>query len=98
MARMSVQLAPLAQSDLIELAGHLARTRSIESARKTLRRLRDAIASLRDFPELGRRRDDLRPGARSLAVGGCLVFYEIGARVDVLRVVDSRRDVDALPL
>jgi len=48
---------------------------------------------------MGRRRDDLRPGAglRSFPVGRFIIFYRItGEDVDILHVVSAARDIEPL--
>ena len=57
------------------------------------------IERLRIFPEMGRARDDLRPGARGLVHGSYLILYEYdGARdvVMIVTVVEGMRDLDRL--
>jgi toxin ParE1/3/4 len=56
------------------------------------------IFLLSKHPQLGRRRDhDLRPGLRSLSVGGYVVIYRIENQdVVVLHVLHGRRDIKAL--
>ena len=66
-----------------------------------LRRIDGKIQFLRDFPDIGRRRDDLRPGARILIEGAYLILYDYHADddvVEIVSVVDGRRDLKTLSL
>jgi toxin ParE1/3/4 len=57
------------------------------------------IERLRAYPEIGSLRDDIRPGARSLAHGSYLVLYEYDAVtmvVEIVAIVEGMRDLDAL--
>ncbi len=68
-------------------------------------RLYDRIASkaeaLAHFPRLGPRRPDIRPAARVLVEGPYLILFETHPdtdegpidRVEIVRVVDGRRDL-----
>ena len=52
---------------------------------------------LGDFPQAGRRRDQLRSGYRSFPVGEYLIFYRITEPgVQIMHVVHGRRDLEAL--
>jgi toxin ParE1/3/4 len=49
---------------------------------------------LAEFPELGRVRDDLRPGVRSWAVGAYLVLYRLEPDgVLIVRILHGARDL-----
>lgn len=66
-------------------------------AYKTL--LDAAFLRLSEYPLLGRRRDDVRPGLRSIAVGQHIVLYRIeGEEVVVVRVEHGRRDIARIAL
>jgi toxin ParE1/3/4 len=46
---------------------------------------------------MGRPREDLRPGLRSIAVERYVLFYRVSAAaVEILRVLHSSRDMDAI--
>ena len=76
---------------------------SLEAAARLNSGIHHRLRSLAEFPEFGRRRpeyDEFAPGVRSTVVGRLVVFYHIPkpAHVEVLRVLDGRRDIDALLL
>lgn len=57
------------------------------------------LQALRDFPGLGTRRDDIRPGLRMLIAGSYLLLYEhrqANGIVELVIVVDGRRDLHEL--
>jgi toxin ParE1/3/4 len=57
----------------------------------------DRFLILSEWPRLGRARNDLRRGLRSLPVGDYVIFYRV-ARADVVvqRVLHGRRDIERL--
>lgn len=60
-------------------------------------RLDEHLALWATQPRLGRARDELAPGIRSLAFGRYVVFYEaLDDGIDVVRVLHGSRDIDAL--
>jgi toxin ParE1/3/4 len=70
-----------------------------DAADRLLRAINVKIERLRIFPEIGRARDDLRPGARGLVHGAYLILYEYDATRDVVTIVtavEGMRDLDRL--
>lgn len=70
-----------------------------DAADRLLRAINVKIERLRIFPEIGRARDDLRPGARGLVHGSYLILYEYDAAqgvVTIVTVVEGMRDLDRL--
>jgi len=68
---------------------------------KAADRLIDAVNRrypvLAGFPALGRPRDEIRAGVRSLAVGNYVIYYRrIRGGVEILRVIHGARDVERL--
>jgi toxin ParE1/3/4 len=52
------------------------------------------LALIQDHPAIGRERNDLRPGGRSLQIEQHVIVYDIrGMTVRVLRIVHHRRDL-----
>jgi len=69
------------------------------AADRLLLALDEKIERLRTFPEIGRPRDDIRPGARVLVHGAYLVLYEHQAAADtveIVAVVEGMRDLGTL--
>ena len=69
------------------------------AADRLLTAIGDKIERLRVFPEIGRRRDEIRSGARGLVHGSYLILYEYDASDDVvtiMTVVEGMRDLDRL--
>lgn len=59
-------------------------------------RLDDKLVLWATQPMMGRSRDELAPGVRSLAFGRYVVFYEpLPDGIDVVRVLHCTRDIDA---
>jgi toxin ParE1/3/4 len=91
-----VHRTPAAVEDLIGIWSFIDK-HSTEAADRMLDCIEAAYERLGDFPEGGRRRDDLLSGLRSLPVGRYIIFYrrtEDG--IEVVRVLHGARDLPRL--
>jgi toxin ParE1/3/4 len=89
-----VLIAGAAQRDLSEIAAYTEANWGSEQKRRYLDAIRDRIRELRDNPEIGVKRNDVRPGYRSLASGQHQIFYRTSDTVIVvLRVLHGSMDV-----
>lgn len=69
------------------------------AAERLLLRIDEKLQVLRGFPEIGRLRDDIRPGLRMLVEGSYLLLYGHDAAndaVELVAIVDGRRDLSDL--
>lgn len=92
-----------AERDVDELAFHLARAAGRETAYRFLEFLDQAIEQLAEMPEIGTRCELARPKWAELRVWPVprfknhLIFYQpIENGIEVLRVLHSSRDIDAI--
>lgn len=89
-------LSRAARSDLIEIWEYIA----LENERAASRVRREIIArfdKLLRFPEMGRRRDELKKGLRSFPVKKYIVFYFIiDDGVKIARVLHGAQDIDTI--
>jgi toxin ParE1/3/4 len=96
---MAHRVAPRAEADLDEIWLHVAReSGSVEIANRLIDTITDRSFALVRFPYIGRsREEDFGPGYRSLVVGEYMIVYCVENKdVRVLRVVNGRRQLDAL--
>jgi toxin ParE1/3/4 len=95
--RSSILWSPEAEEDLIDIWGYLAREATEEIADRQLNAIENACSTLEAWPLCGRPRDSLLPGMRSVPVHPYVIFYRArNETVEIVRVVDGRRDIDAL--
>jgi len=69
------------------------------AADRLLLRIDAKLQILRDFPDLGMLRDDVRRGCRMLVEGNYFLLYEHDAAndsVELIAVIDARRDLTGL--
>ncbi len=86
---------PLAADDIAQVWDYIAED-SLEQADAWLDRLDEAFRLLATTPMMGRAREELSPGLRSMPFGRYVIFYEpINVGIDVVRVLHSARDIDA---
>jgi toxin ParE1/3/4 len=70
--------------------------RNERAADNMLRRIKDRIHGLRDFPEQGKSRDDIGPGVRQVVSRPYVILYEHHAEqgvLEILAVLHGRRDL-----
>lgn len=89
--------SPESETDLLMVWHWGASHFSSEIADAHLRDIEKVVASFREQPYLGRSRGDLVPGIRALVVYPTVLFYRVGTdRVEIVRVVDGRRNLAAI--
>ena len=86
--------APRARQDLRDIYRYFAHLASPDVADQLLRDIARAAERLRSRPLLGRPRDEILSGLRSVRVHPYAIFYRIVAgRVQVVRVLHERRNL-----
>lgn len=96
---MSAQfrLTEPAIQDIEQIADYIARQSGLDQADRFLNKLDDKFAKIAQFPNLGRQREKILPGLRSLPIDNYLILYMvIGQDVEIFRVVSGYRDLSAL--
>ena len=90
-------LAPRADDDRIRIYRHGAEIWGEDRADACYENLLRELESLARFPEIGRLRDDVRPGLRSITVGEHVVYYRIkpDGDVRVSRILHARQGADS---
>jgi toxin ParE1/3/4 len=95
--RLPIILSPEADRDLLDIWAHLSQEISVAIADKQLREIKRLCLAISDWPEYGRAREDVRKGMRSAPIGRYVVFYRpTRDAIELVRVLDERRDVDAI--
>ena len=89
-----VTLRPEARTDILEIWAYIAAD-SVDEADRWVDRLDEKMQLWASQPMMGRARDELSPGLRSLSFGRYSVFFEPAANgIDVVRVLHGSRDID----
>lgn len=84
-----------AEQDLYDIWLYSAQTWGVHQADTYLDALEVALIGLQANPQLGRSREALRPGYRSLAAERHTIFYRVaGQVVQVVRILHSGMDPD----
>lgn len=87
---------PLAVADVADVWAHIADD-SIEQADAWLDRLDAKLQLLATQPMMGRAREEIAPGVRSLPFGKYLIVYQpITDGIDVMRFLHSARDLESV--
>ena len=92
------RLAPESVADLDGIWSYIARESGrVEYADRLIDLIVGRFLLLAEQPRLGRARDQLRAGLRSFLAEGYVIFYRIDhENVVILRVLHSRRDIEAV--
>ena len=86
---------PQAEDDVLEIWDYIAED-SIVEADRWVDRLDEKLALWATQPMMGRARDELAHGIRSLAFGRYVVLFQpLPDGIDVVRVLHGARDIDA---
>ena len=86
-----------ASRDLEAIIDYIAAQGSIDRSEAFLRQVNVKCQRLTLFPAMGRQRDELAAGVRSLPVEAYLIFYRlIEDGVEILRVVSGYQDLESL--
>jgi toxin ParE1/3/4 len=87
----------LAMQDLEAIMDYIAEHSSYEVAEAFLKRANKKCNQLTNFPSLGRKRDELSLGVRSVPLDDYLIFYRVlEENIEILRIVSGYRDLDTL--
>jgi toxin ParE1/3/4 len=82
-----------AHRDLVEIAVYLNEQNPV-AADRVLDAIDDYCRLLADFPEMGRKRDELAPSLRSYPVGNYVIFYRVESKgIQIIRVLHGARDL-----
>jgi toxin ParE1/3/4 len=91
----SARKSPQTEIDLTSIYNFIADD-SVKAADAWLKRIEDTFDMLAQTPMAGRARDDLSENLRSFPVGRYIIFYIAASDgVEVVRVMNSRQDIDA---
>jgi toxin ParE1/3/4 len=88
--------SPDADNDLAQIWNYLAREASIGRADDQVRKIETACCVLAEWPLAGRSRDTIIPGLRTIVATPYVIFYRVSDTVQIIRVLDGRRDIDAI--
>ena len=89
---MEITFTSLALVDLEAIHSYIAED-SQDRAQTFVERIRERCMLLATTPLMGALRPEFGESVRSLPVRPVVVFYRVGSEVQILRVIDGRRDL-----
>jgi toxin ParE1/3/4 len=93
---LSVVRTDQAETDLAEILDYLEE-RSPQAAERLATAIDDRCGLLSQLPLLGRTREELGSGLRSVVVEQYVLFYRVTAiAVEILRILHGARDIDTM--
>ena len=96
MNKLKLTISARAVEDLSDIWGHIALD-SVKAADSFVEKLHRECQRLAQTPELGRPRDELIAGLRSLSHKGYVIFYTIGKKdLAIIRVLNGCMDIDSM--
>lgn len=91
--KFSLILSPRAQKDFRDIRVYGLREWGPSRAEAYQVSLMAGFERLRDFPEIGKARDDLEAGLRSWVVGHHVLYYRVGTEaIEIARILHARAD------
>ncbi len=91
------RLTEPAVQDVKQIADYIAQQSGLDAADRFLSKLDAKFSTVVQFPNVGRKRDEILPNSRSLSLNNYLILYlPIGQDIEILRVVSGYRDLTAL--
>lgn len=91
------RITPRASQDIEAIADYLAAQSSLASAERFLSGVDSTLQRIAQFPQIGRKRDELYPNLRSVSYDRHLIFYRLlNDDIEVFRVVSGYQDLTAL--
>jgi toxin ParE1/3/4 len=92
-----VHFRPEAEADLIGLYEYIAEVAGTRIAGRYIDRIEAACMALADFPKRGTRRDDIRPGLRTIGFErrAPIVYRVLPARVEIVAIAYGGRNFEA---
>lgn len=96
MKKFKAGFRPLAEADLFGLYRYIAEDAGHEVAGAYIDRIEAACMALETFPERGTRRDDIRPGLRTMGFErrATIVFQVKKAEVTIVRIFYGGQDYE----
>ena len=86
-----------AKNDLEKIWNYLAAEVSTGIANNQIRKIEDACLILLEWPLAGQARDNIIPGLRTVVAPPYILFYRNNeSAIEIIRVFDGRRDIDAI--
>jgi toxin ParE1/3/4 len=88
-----LRISERAEKDLIEIGAFIAKDSPVNAARFVVA-IEEHCHILEAHPHIGRARDELMPGIRSIVYGHYTILYCVPeSTVEILRVIHSARDL-----
>jgi toxin ParE1/3/4 len=96
MKKFEISFRPLAEADLFGLYRYIAEQAGYEVAATYIDRLEAACMALETFPERGTRREEIRPGLRTMGFErrATIVFQVKGFEVVIVRIFYGVQDYE----
>jgi toxin ParE1/3/4 len=89
--------SPEAIADLEAIRDFYAGAAGPRIAEKMVREIAATCNAIEEHPFIGRARDEVRPGLRSLVSHPNVIFYRVRNDVpQIVRVLDGRRDIESI--
>jgi toxin ParE1/3/4 len=88
---LRIVVLPKAQADIIDIAAYTLANWGERQMARYIDSLHERFVDLASHPEMGRRRDEIRRGYRSIVHGSHIVFYRLTRReLVIVRVLHGR--------
>ncbi len=91
------RLTEPAIKDIEQIADYIAKQSGLVQSELFLNKLDAKFTKIAKFPNIGRQRNEILPGIRSISIDNYLILYmPIGQDVEIFRVISGYRNLSAL--
>jgi toxin ParE1/3/4 len=95
--KLTINFAPNAEKNLEDIENYINENGDAKAAVSVVDDILDVCGSLQAMPRIGKARDEIAPGVRSITSGNYVIYYRINEQnIDILRVWHGHRDTAAL--
>lgn len=93
---MNLYITGDAEADLDQIENYIGDDNPA-AAINFLKRLTNCFTTIAQNPGIGRKRDNLKPGSRSITEGDYVIIYRLKQNtVEILRILHGRRDIESI--
>lgn len=95
--KFAINFAPNAERNLEDIEEYIRENGDPKAAEGVIDEILNVCSALQTMPRIGKTRDELAPGVRSITSGNYVIYYRVNEqRIDILRVWHGHRDATAL--
>jgi toxin ParE1/3/4 len=95
--KLTIIFAPNAETNLEQIEEYINENGNLKAAIRVVDQILDVCSGLQAMPRIGKARDDIASGLRSITAGSFVIYYRFDEQqVEILRIWHDHRDMTVL--